>query len=296
MQLGMVHVGGVPDFAVREDDGCWVPLASLGLYAPDTATAIATSTEVRAALTAGHGHALTAPVRLGCPVVRPGKILAIGLNYLDHIRETGAEKPDRPVVFAKYPSSLNGPFDPVVLDPDCTDQLDYEAELAVVIGRRTRRTPVEQALDGVFGYAVANDVSARDWQVRDGQFSRSKSMDTFCPIGPWITTADEVPDPQALGIRSDVNGERRQDSSTSQMLYGVAELLAFLSTTMTLEPGDVVLTGTPPGVGFGRKPPVFLQAGDVVACEIEGLGRIQNWVVSPAEALGVPQRATEEDQ
>jgi 2-keto-4-pentenoate hydratase/2-oxohepta-3-ene-1,7-dioic acid hydratase in catechol pathway len=282
MRLGLVHVGGAPDFAVREADGPWVPLASLGLHAPDTAAAIAMATEARAALEAGHGRALTAPVRLGCPVVRPGKILAVGLNYLDHIRETGATQPERPLVFAKYPSSLNGPFDPVVLEPDCTEQLDYETELALVIGRRTRRVPVEQALDVVFGYAVANDVSARDWQVRDGQFSRSKSMDTFCPIGPWITTADQVGDPQALGIRSEVNGEKRQDSSTGQMLYGVAELLAFLSTTMTLEPGDVVLTGTPPGVGFGRKPPVFLRPGDVVACEVEGLGRIENKVVGPA--------------
>jgi 2-keto-4-pentenoate hydratase/2-oxohepta-3-ene-1,7-dioic acid hydratase in catechol pathway len=219
------------------------------------------------------------PVSLECPVVAPSKILAIGLNYLDHIKETGSTQPERPIVFAKYPNSLAGPTDDTIVDPDLTSQLDYEAELAVIIGRESRRLTEESALDAIFGYAVANDVSSRDLQKIDSQFSRSKSFDTFCPIGPWITTADEVPDPQDLLISSRVNGEVRQNSTTAQMLFTVRDLLVYLSATMTLYPGDVILTGTPPGVGLGFKPPVFLQPGDTVECSIVGLGGISNTVV-----------------
>ncbi|MPZ73743.1 MAG: hypothetical protein GEU74_11015 [Nitriliruptorales bacterium] len=200
---------------------------------------------------------------------------------MDHIRETGARAPERPVLFAKFPNALNDPYGDVVLDPALTEQGDYEAELAVIIGAHTRRVTVSQALASVYGYAVANDVSARDWQTRDMQLARSKSFDTFCPLGPWITTADEVPDPQELAIRSWVNGEARQDSSTKEMLYGVAELIEFFARGMTLEPGDVILTGTPHGVGFAMDPPRFLAPGDVVRCEVEGLGVIENRMVGP---------------
>jgi 2-keto-4-pentenoate hydratase/2-oxohepta-3-ene-1,7-dioic acid hydratase in catechol pathway len=272
MRIARIEHEGRKEFAAAQDDGPWVPLASMGIEARDTSEVIEQAASIRDALAAGSGM----------PVVRPSKMLAIGLNYMDHIREQGAEKPERPIVFAKYPSALIGPYDPIVVDPTLTEQADYEAELAVVIGRQARGLSRDQALDAVFGYCVSNDVSARDWQRKDSQFSRSKSFDTFCPAGPWITTADCVSDPQGLGIRSDVNGERRQDSSTKEMIFPVAELIEFVSRGMTLEPGDVILTGTPHGVGFVMDPPVFLRPGDVVGCEIDGLGRIENRVVGPS--------------
>lgn len=219
---------------------------------------------------------------LVAPVVRPGKMLAIGLNYLGHILEQAEERPEHPIVFAKYASSITGPTDPIVVDPRLTARADYEAELAVIIGSGGRWLRGADTLAAVYGYAVANDVSARDWQKREKQYSRSKSMDTFCPIGPWITTADEVPDPHDLHITCTVNGEVRQDSSTSRLLFDIVALIEHISAAITLEPGDVILTGTPDGVGTYMEPPVFLGPGDRVRCEITGLGAIENEVVSPA--------------
>lgn len=216
------------------------------------------------------------PSDFGSPIVRPGKIIGVGRNYSDHVRESGAAAPERPRLFAKFPSSINGPFDPIVIDPDLTEQADYEGELAVVIGRVARRVASANALDYVFGYLVANDVSARDWQKRDGQVTRSKSMDTFCPLGPWITTAGSIADANGLWIRTWVNGDLRQDSTTNKMLFSIQELIEYCSRTMTLEPGDVILTGTPGGVGMALAPPSFLKSGDIVKCEVEGLGFIQN--------------------
>jgi 5-carboxymethyl-2-hydroxymuconate isomerase len=215
-----------------------------------------------------------------CPIVAPTKVMAIGLNYMDHIRETDATPPKQPVVFAKFPNALAGPRDIVLVDPALTREADYEVELAVVIGRQCRSVTPATALDHVFGYAVANDISPRDLQRSDAQLSWAKSVDGFCPIGPWITTVDEIADPQRLAIRSQVNGEKRQSSTTGEMLYPVAELTAFLSRTMTLQPGDVILTGTPHGVGFTMSPPRFLEDGDVIRCEIEGLGYIENRISS----------------
>jgi acylpyruvate hydrolase len=284
MRLARVMVGSDPDFAIQDASGRWVPLASVGIDAPDTASAILQSRVAKARVADGAGQPLRGDAPLTCPIVRPGKVLAIGLNYEDHIRETGAARPERPIVFAKYTNSLSGPRDPIIVDPALTQQADYESELAVVVGARARGISEEDALSIVFGYAVGNDVSARDWQKKDAQFSRSKSMDTFCPIGPWITTADDVLDPQDLAIGSTVNGEKRQQSTTAEMIFSVRYLLSFLSQTMTLEPGDVLLTGTPHGVGFVMDPPRFLAADDVVRCEIEGLGAIENRVVGPTPA------------
>lgn len=218
--------------------------------------------------------------RLLSPVREPQKIIAIGLNYADHARESGVEPPANPMMFVKTANSIVGPGDPIVLDPALSTQVDYEVELAAVIGRRARHVPVAAALDHVFGYTVCNDVSARDAQFSDGQWVRAKSFDSFCPLGPWIVTADEIPDPQALPIRCRVNGRTVQDSSTAEMIFGVAELISYLSHSLTLEPGDVIATGTPYGVGFARTPPVFLQPGDDVEVEVEGIGTLRNPVVA----------------
>ena len=219
-------------------------------------------------------------VRLHAPISRPEKIVAIGLNYEDHAAETGAEIPEKPVVFTKYPNTIVGPGEPIRIPP-IAEQIDYEAELAVVIGRTARNVPESEALEYVFGYANANDVSARDLQFSEGgQWTRSKSLDTFMPLGPFIVTHDEVPDPQSLSIRAILNGEVVQDGTTSKMIFSVAELVAFLSTGMTLVPGDVIITGTPPGVGMARDPQLWMKPGDEVSIEIEGLGTLTN----PVEA------------
>ena len=217
-------------------------------------------------------------VRLLAPVVNPEKVLAIGLNYARHAKEGGAEPPKNPIMFAKTNNSIAGPDDVIRYSKDDSAMVDYEVELAVVIGRQARRVPVEHALDYVLGYTVCNDVSARDAQFGDGQWVRSKSFDTFCPLGPWIVTTDEIPDPQRLGLRCRVNGTTLQDSNTADMIFGCAELISYLSRAMTLEPGDVIPTGTPEGVGFARKPPVFLLDGDVVECEVDGIGTLRNTV------------------
>lgn len=219
-------------------------------------------------------------VRLTSPVTAPEKIIAIGLNYADHARESGIETPSTPVAFAKFPNSIVGPDEAIRFRTSDSSQVDYEAELAVVIGRRCRNIVEADALAHVLGYTVCNDVSARDAQFADGQWVRGKSFDTFCPLGPWIMTADELPDPQTLDIRCRVNGETMQDSNTKEMIFGVAELIGFLSRYMTLEPGDVIATGTPYGVGFARTPAVYLGNGDVVEVEIDGLGLLRNPVVT----------------
>jgi 2-keto-4-pentenoate hydratase/2-oxohepta-3-ene-1,7-dioic acid hydratase in catechol pathway len=210
------------------------------------------------------------------PLTNPTKILAIGRNYMDHAREQGEEPPKKPLIFAKLPSSLLGHGSIIEWDPADATQVDYEAELAVVIGRETRLVNAERALDYVFGYTVANDVTARDLQRGDGQWTRAKGMDTFCPMGPWLVAAGDVPAPQGLAVRSEVNGEIRQDSNTSEMVFGVAAFIAYVSRAFTLYPGDILLTGTPAGVGMFRKPPALLKDGDRVAVEVEGIGRLES--------------------
>lgn len=217
-------------------------------------------------------------VRICPPVPRPGKIICIGLNYRDHAEESGMKIPETPIIFSKFGTSMAADGEPIVI-PAGSTQTDYEAELAFIVGRRAKNVRREQALEHIFGYANFNDVSARDFQFADGQWQRGKSCDTFAPMGIFVATADEISDPQELSIRLRLNGETMQDSNTRQMIFGVAELVEFLSRSITLEPGDVVATGTPPGVGFARKPPVYLKNGDVVEVEIEGLGTLSNPVV-----------------
>jgi 5-carboxymethyl-2-hydroxymuconate isomerase len=211
------------------------------------------------------------------PVPRPGKVVAIGRNYREHVEEESAEPPPpAPLVFAKFPSAIVGPGAEIRWDPALTQQVDWEAELAVVIGSAARNVPLDGALDHVLGYTCLDDVSARDLQFGDGQWVRGKSLDTFCPIGPAIVTADEIPDPQRLAISCTVDGEVVQSSSTSMMYFGVAEIISHCSRSFTLEPGDMIATGTPGGVGVFRKPPRFLGDGSVVTVEIEGIGRLTN--------------------
>jgi 2-keto-4-pentenoate hydratase/2-oxohepta-3-ene-1,7-dioic acid hydratase in catechol pathway len=214
------------------------------------------------------------------PPVIPGKILAIGRNYVDHAIEGGAAPPSAPLIFMKLPNSLNSHDAPVVL-PAISSQVDYEAELAVVIGRRARRVSEAAALDCVFGYTLINDVSARDLQFGDGQWVRGKGLDGFAPLGPFITTRDEISDVHALKIEGRLNGEVMQSSNTGKMIFKVPHLVSYISQGITLEPGDVIATGTPEGVGIFRQPPVLLKAGDVFEVIIEKLGKLRNPFVAP---------------
>jgi 2-keto-4-pentenoate hydratase/2-oxohepta-3-ene-1,7-dioic acid hydratase in catechol pathway len=213
------------------------------------------------------------------PVPRPGKVICIGLNYRDHAIESNMPIPERPVIFSKFPTSIIAPGEPVVL-PATSQQVDYEAELAVIIGRHAKNVSADNAYHYVLGYTGFNDVSARDFQFADGQWQRGKSCDTFAPMGQAIVTTDIVPDPHNLSIKLVLNGKTMQDSNTNQLIFGVPALVEFLSQTITLEPGDVIATGTPPGVGFARKPPVFLQPGDQMEVEIEIVGGVGNPVVA----------------
>jgi 2-keto-4-pentenoate hydratase/2-oxohepta-3-ene-1,7-dioic acid hydratase in catechol pathway len=220
--------------------------------------------------------------RLLAPI-RPPMILAIGLNYRQHAAEIGAPLPPAPMMFTKSPLSVVGPGEAIRIPACCADppEVDYEVELAVVLGRTARDVPAARALDYVLGYTVGNDVSARRWQKRLGQFCFAKSFDTFCPLGPCLATPDEIGDPQALRLTTKLDGVLLQDSSTADMIFGVADLIAFLSQDSTLLPGTVILTGTPQGVGYTRTPPVFLRPGHTVEMEIEGIGVLRNPVAGP---------------
>lgn len=215
-----------------------------------------------------------AQVRLCAPLPNPAKLLGTGMNYADHIAETGAPTPTDQVWFSMPSTAINGPYDPIER-PAVSDALDYEAEMVMVIGQRCRNVPVERAREVIFGYCVGNDVSVRDWQLRTSQVFLGKSFDTHAPFGPWITTADEIADPHDLAIRCEVNGELRQASNTRHMIFNCDAQIAHLSQVMTLEPGDVIFTGTPAGVGLGFKPPRFLRDGDLVRIEIEKLGVLE---------------------
>jgi 2-keto-4-pentenoate hydratase/2-oxohepta-3-ene-1,7-dioic acid hydratase in catechol pathway len=222
--------------------------------------------------------------KLLAPLV-PTEIMCIGANYREHVLETKGEMPARPQLFLKGGNTLNNPFDPIPV-PRLSSQIDFECELAVIIGKRAKYVPRQRALDYVFGYTAANDVSSRDWQkdpaLSGGQFTRGKSFDGFCPLGPWLVTADEIPNPNALRIKTILNGRTMQDNTTGDMIFDVPALIESVSSTMTLRPGVVILTGTPQGVGAARTPPVWLKAGDTVVVELEKIGRLESPVANEA--------------
>jgi acylpyruvate hydrolase len=264
--------------AVRVDDG------APGAVAVETGDAdvraLLTHPEwrARAAAAAGPSHALDT-VDYAPLVPAPEKIICVGLNYRDHAEEQGTALPEAPLLFAKWQNTLIGPGEAIVIPPVVT-KCDYEAELGVVIGERVRDVSAENALEAVAGYVCVNDVSARDLQFADGQWTRGKSPDTFCPVGPALVSRDDLPDPQALPIRAILNGETVQESTTANMIFGVADVIAYVTRTITLEPGDLIATGTPAGVGAFRDPPVFMGPGDEITIEIEGIGSLTNPVVA----------------
>lgn len=275
-RIGIVDGGGVVDLAQ----------AAPGLPGEMTALLAAGADALRAAASAAAGARERLPldaVSLAAPVLRPPKFLAIGLNYADHVAEAGLETPKLPTVFNKQATCATGPSDPVWM-PRGSQALDYEGELGIVIGRRCRQVPRDRAREVIAGYLVVDDVSIRDWQLRVPTWTMGKSFDTHGPIGPWITTADEVGDPHGLRLRTWVNGELRQDSSTSNLIFDCFEIVEHLSGGFTLEPGDVIATGTPGGVGIARKPPKLLRVGDRVRVEIEGLGTLENEIILEPEA------------
>jgi 2-keto-4-pentenoate hydratase/2-oxohepta-3-ene-1,7-dioic acid hydratase in catechol pathway len=234
----------------------------------------------RSILNAGQGGIDIETIRMLAPISNPEKVICIGLNYADHAEESGMAVPSEPVVFSKFASSIIGPTDAIEA-PSSSEKLDYESELVVVIGKQGRNIPENHAMEHVAGYTVGQDVSARDYQLEKpaGQWILGKTFDTFAPLGPHIVTRDEIPDPHELGIRCMLNGETVQDSNTKQLIFKVDTLIAYLSHVFTLRPGDLIFTGTPPGVGMGRKPQLWLKPGDLVVCEIDGIGRIENLVV-----------------
>jgi 2-keto-4-pentenoate hydratase/2-oxohepta-3-ene-1,7-dioic acid hydratase in catechol pathway len=269
--------------AVVDDAGAAIDVADLLGDGPWTMGRLLASVEptlaaIREALAGARPHTSRdlATLALLPPIGRPGKIIAVGRNYREHAAEEGRTVAPDPVLFTKFSTALVGDRATVVWRATDTAQVDYEAELAVVIGRTARDVPAERALDHVLGYACLDDISARDLQAGDGQWVRGKSLDTFCPFGPWLVTRDEIPDPGVLAIRCLVNGEIVQDANTRDMVHGVPALIAFCSRFMTLEPGDVIATGTPGGVGAFRQPPRFLGDGDEVVVEIDGIGRLTN--------------------
>ena len=240
----------------------------------------------RQAMNNGAGRIALGEVKIETPILRPPKILAVGLNYKDHIAEAGMKTPEVPMIFNKQSTSVTGPTDPIHI-PRASDQVDYECELAVVIGRFCRHVPKSRAPEVIAGYTIANDVSVRDWQLRVPTFTMGKSWDTHCPLGPCIVTADEIGDPHGLAIKTWVNGELRQDSNTRELLFDCFELVEHLSTAFTLEPGDVISTGTPSGVGFAMKPPQMLKPGDTVRISIDKIGQLENPVILEPE--GTPR-------
>jgi 2-keto-4-pentenoate hydratase/2-oxohepta-3-ene-1,7-dioic acid hydratase in catechol pathway len=264
------------------------------LLPSDMATLLELCTEsLESRVARAHGRSDKLPlasVRLEAPLARPPKILAVGLNYADHIRETGAAPPTIPIIFNKQSTSVVGPGAPILIPPESA-AVDYEGELAVVIGRRCRRVSRDRAAAVIAGFTICNDVSVRDWQRRTPTMTMGKSWDSHCPLGPWIVTIDEIPDPSRLELVTRVNGEVRQRANTREMIFDCFALVEHLSTAFTLEPGDVISTGTPAGVGGASQPPRWLVPGDTVAIRIQGIGELSNPVVAESSATGVEPSA-----
>ena len=274
-RLGAVESDAVVDFSAHGGD---LP-EDMAAFVAQGAGALDTA---RKACASGKGRLPLENVSLEAPVRRPPKILAVGLNYRDHVAEGGFEVPTVPVIFNKQSTAVTGPQGVIYL-PKESDELDYEGEFAFVIGKRCRRVPRDKALDVIAGYTIANDVSVRDWQFRSPTTTMGKSWDTHCPLGPYLVTPDEVGDPHDLDLKTWVNGELRQDSNTSNLIFDCSDIIVHLSTAFTLEPGDVVCTGTPSGVVLGMDPKVWLKAGDEVRIAIDGLGTLENRVVDEPE-------------
>lgn len=294
MKIGRVMIGSEVTPAVASQDH-WVSAAACGpvgkdadvvelLQDRDALRQALDQLDLQELLATGQAVAMDG-ADLRQPLTGPRAVVAVGLNYRAHAEEVSVtwEAPPTPLLFAKWPASVSGPTDPIPVDSALTTKVDYEVELAAVIGRTALDVTEDEALAHVAGYAVANDISARDIQSSESQWTRAKSFDGFCPLGPWITTADEVPDPQALDLSCTVNGVRLQDSSTAHMIHTVAKLIAYISRGTTLHPGDLILTGTPAGVAMASDDPQWLKPGDVVRSEIQGLGHLENTVVDRAD-------------
>lgn len=288
MKLATLHTAdGLKVVGVESTSGAdhYIDLAGADPSLPDRLQAILAAEDglrrAASAFATGSKRKAFIEGRLMAPIPRPNKVICIGLNYRDHAAETGAEIPSEPVVFGKFATAITGPGAQIVLPP-AAKQVDYEAELVVVIGRGGKHIKAAKAFEHIAGYMCGNDVSARDWQKGrpGGQWLLGKTPDTFAPTGPWLVTADEIPDPHDLPIRLRLNGKAMQDGNTREFIFGVDQVIAHVSQLVTLEPGDLIFTGTPPGVGVARKPPVFLKPGDEVEVEIEGLGTLRNPVIA----------------
>jgi 2-keto-4-pentenoate hydratase/2-oxohepta-3-ene-1,7-dioic acid hydratase in catechol pathway len=280
--------GGSRRLGLLADDGIHDLSGALGLHDVGELLAHGVPDDL-----AGHADAAAidpAGVTLLAPIARPGKIICVGLNYHDHCREQGIDAPAYPMLFAKFANAVADPGAPVIR-PRATEKLDLECELAVVIGQRASRIGIDDAADAIFGYTIVNDVTMRDLQREDRQWLRAKGSDGFAPMGPVVVSADEIGDPQALDLRSSVNGEVWQRSSTAEMVFDVATVIAFASRTITLEPGDVIATGTPAGVGHFQSPPRYLAGGDVMRCEIDGIGVLENRIVDEEPRIDDHERA-----
>jgi len=286
-RAGVEHEGLVVDVTALWHDGVH-ETTTRHLLVAGPATVRKVCAQAREALGArpdAPGVYQAASVELGPPVPDPDKIICIGVNYADHANETGLARTEVPLFFAKFRNSLTGPTSPILL-PRVSRQIDYEGELAVIIGTRCKEVSEQQALQYVAGDSIMNDISARDLQMQTSQYMAGKALDTFAPMGPGMVLASDIPNPQTLQLTTRVNGQVVQHASTATMIFSVAAIISFLSSLMTLEPGDIIATGTPSGVGFKRTPPLFLSAGDITEVEIEGIGRLRNPVVATRTEAG----------